>query len=386
MATVSLNSVFDMIKYGSDKKCLIEEAQRALILNFDKDKYDSIKVTLPCVTYSFLFNGYRNSKSIIKPTGIIAIDMDGDTKCPDEDILYASYKTLSNKGRHCLVKVEGLTQNNFRYNYELISEKLGINADLNAAKVTQPFIIPFDSSIYINNDSEIWKANEIKKTHIIPEKKEKVIGNGVGQSEKKRFTNLNDIIAHIDFDGEAIYDNGEKFGVASIFIPRHGIREGYRNTILIAIGYQFRALNPTSSYYDIYNLLQDINKKHSKPPVTKKELKKLVNSIMKTESDDLKLTLNERKRFVFNPDYDLTRKERQSLVMTAINKDKARKSFEEIRAALDEWEFLKHGKITQKKLAMVAGKNIKTIKKYYSKFKDKIKSLNKSYKEKTKPP
>lgn len=69
---------------------------------------------------------------------------------------------------------------------------------------------------------------------------------------------------------------------------------------------------------------------------------------MKTESDDLKLTLNERKRFVFNPDYDLTRKERQSLVMTAINKDKARKSFEEIRAALDEWEFLKHGKITQK--------------------------------------
>ncbi len=384
-ATISIAQCFDLVKGGGEHKSLIEEAQYALLMDMDKDKYDGIKVTLPCVNYSFLYNGYRKSSNIIKPTGLLALDVDGNTTLPDNNFIYASYHSLSTTGRLILIKVENLNPSNFNYNYQLVSDKLGVHADLNAAKVTQPFVLTYDSSIYINNNSEVWIAKEQEKTHFIPEKKERVIGNGLGSS-KKRFSNIDELISQIDFDGEPLYDNKEKFGVASIFIPRNGIPEGFRNRYLIGIGYQFRALNPDATYYDVINLIGNINKKHTKPPVSKRELKKLVDSIMNTKQEDLELTTNETKRFLFNPDYDLTTKEKQSLVMTALNKDKGLKSLETIEAVVKDWDFIAEGKITQKRISKITGKNIKTVKKYYPIFKEDIKRLNKEFAENRRPP
>lgn len=364
---------------------LIEEVRHALTKYPDKKRYNEMKATLPCVNYSFRFNGYRNSQSIIESTGLMAFDIDGDTTLPNSPFVYVSYCSPSNTGRLVLVRVNNLNLYNFRYNYQLVSEEIGVNPDWNAAKVTQPFVLSFDPSIYIEDNSKVWETKEPKKTHVITEKKERVIGNGVGPS-KKRFSNLNEIISNIDFDGELVYDKKKLVGVASIFIPRNGIPEGYRNRILLGIGYQFRALNPDCTRYDVLNLLGDTNTKHCKPKISQKELRKIVESIMKTKREDLVLTLNETKRFFFNPDYDLTTKEKQSVVMTALNKDKGRKSVESIEAAIQDWDFVSQGKITQKNLAVVTGKNIKTIKKYYPIFKQEIKRLNKEFAENKRPP
>lgn len=384
-ATISIEHVFEMIKNGGDKRWLINEAQEALLLNHNKDKYDGIKVTLPCVNYSFLFDGYRTSANIISPTGLIALDIDGDNTLPESDYIYASYHSLSTTGRLILIKTENLTSANYKYNYQLLSNEVGVKSDLNAAKVTQPFVLTYDSSIHINHNSKLWKAREPKKTHFITEKKERVIGNGLGSSNK-RFSNIEELISAVNFDGEAIYDNKEIFGVASIFIPRNGIPEGYRNRYLLGIGYQFRALNPDSTYYDVHNLLWHINRKHCKPPISKKEFLKILESIMKTKREDLELNHNEKKRFLFNPDYDLTTKEKQSLVMTALNRDKGLKSLEIIEAVVKDWDFMAEGKITQKKLSEKTKKNIKTIKKYFPKFKQKIKHLNKEHADNIRPP
>lgn len=384
-STISISTCFDMVRSGGENKSLIEEARYALLIDRNKDKYDGIKVKLPCVNYSFMFDGYRNGQNIIKPTGLIALDIDGNITLPDNDYNFASYRSLSTTGRLLLIKIENLTPSVYKYNYQLISEELGLTTDTNAAKATQPFVLPLDSSIYINDSSKTWIAQEPKKTHFITEKKERVIGNGLGSSDK-RFSNIKDLISAVKFEG-AIHDLHKKIYVASFLIPRNGIAEGFRNRCLLGLGYQFRALNPdNTSYYDVHNLIWDINRKHCKPPISKKEFLKIVESIMKTKREDLQLNYNESKRFLFNPDYDLTTKEKQSLVMIALNKEKVIKSFKDIETAVNNWDFIANGKITQKKITEITGKNIKTIKKYYPKFKSKIKQLNKEYSDNIRPP
>lgn len=384
-ATIPITTCFEIVKNGGEKKHLIEEAQFALLMEKDRDRYDDIKVTLPCVNYSFLFDGYRKGKNIINPTGLIALDIDGNTTLPKSNYICASYHSLSKTGRLILIKTNNLNASNYKYNYQLLAEEIGVNPDFNAGKITQPFVLSYDSSIYINDTSKVWIAKEPKKTHFIPEKKERVIGNGLGSS-KKRFSNIDDFISSVDFDGEALYDNKEMFGVASIFVPRNGIPEGLRNRSLIGIGYQFRALNPTVTFYDVYNILEDVNKKHCQPRVYNVELRKIVESIMKTKREDLVLTPNEIKRFLFNPDYDLTTKEKQSLVMTTLNRGKSEKSKKDIEETIKAWDFVTNGKITQKKLAKISKKNIKTVKKYYPIFKQEIKRLNKEFAENKRPP
>jgi hypothetical protein len=64
-STIPITACFDMVRSGGEKKTLIEEAQYALLMDMNKDKYDGIKVNLPCVNYSFMFNGYRNGQNKI---------------------------------------------------------------------------------------------------------------------------------------------------------------------------------------------------------------------------------------------------------------------------------------------------------------------------------
>lgn len=52
-----------------------------------------------------------------------------------------------------------------------------------------------------------------------------------------------------------------------------------------------------------------------------------------------------------------------------------------IKKAIDGWDVEKQGKVTQKKLAEVSGKNIKTINKYYRLFKEIINGINERYRD-----
>ncbi|TBW28265.1 hypothetical protein [Gramella sp. KN1008] len=380
--TVSILKVLKRIETGGDDLPNITKAQNALLIDNNKEVYSNEKLNITCTCFGFLYDGYKSTPNVKAPTGLIAVEVDNELPMIESDMIFAAYHSLSTKGMHYLIRVNGLNVKNYSLNYQLIANEIGINADINAAKATQPFILPYDKDIYYNPDSRIIDAfNPVKTPHYIPEKKERVIGTELVDFSKKRFNNLDDYTSSIDFDGEAIFDFKEKFQFASIYVPNE-IPEGKRNSIISGIGYQFRCLNKVCSLMDIENILGSINKKFVKPRLSTKEIKSISKSIFKIPKKDLVPILNDSKRFVFNPDYDLTVKEKRSLVMTALNKEKALKTKEIIAECINTWDFLRNGKITQKKLAKVSGKNIKTIQNYYSEFRCLIKSLN----EKNRPP
>lgn len=83
--------------------------------SFDKVEYDLIKRQLPCFTLNFSFRDRKLNSNIDEPTGFIYIDVDGITDIDfSNEYIFASWLSLSETGRGILVKVDGLTLENFK--------------------------------------------------------------------------------------------------------------------------------------------------------------------------------------------------------------------------------------------------------------------------------
>ncbi|GLB53186.1 hypothetical protein NBRC110019_22260 [Neptunitalea chrysea] len=74
--------------------------------------------------------------------------------------------------------------------------------------------------------------------------------------------------------------------------------------------------------------------------------------------------LNTSRQFLYNPEYNLTTKEKRGLNGKKINIDKTEKSKAKIKDVLINWNYEKLGKITNKKVSEVTKMNIKTIVRY----------------------
>ena len=144
--------------------------------------------------------------------------------------------------------------------------------------------------------------------------------------------------------------------------------------MLSSIAYQFRAFNPSVEKAHLFRYVNQINRDKCYEPLPANEINSMVNSIMKIE--DILPVENAQRRFVFNPDYELTIKEKRQEVMKVLNSDRVKKSKIKIELAIEGWDFNSGGKITQKGLAVKIPMNIKTVKKYYPEYKSDIQIMN----------
>ncbi|GAA4282288.1 BT4734/BF3469 family protein [Gaetbulibacter aestuarii] len=382
LGSISIQEYLNKIQNGDDNLNYIKKARD---LYFDKASYSKIKINkLPCYTLNFTFNKYRWDENIIDSTGFIYIDIDGQTEINlSHTLLYASWISLSGKGRGALVKVKNLNPNNFFYTYDKLSEELGVTSDKKAKKRNQLNILSYDPDIYINDNSEYWtcKSNNLNYPHYSDKIKKTIIPTVLGENSNKdiRYDNLDMLLPKIDFDGEVLYDFKEKINFSKVKIPFKVIENGSRNNILSSIAYQIRALNPFMECDYLSRIMHKINKDKCIEPLQSSEINGMIRSIMNVELEDLKPIINASRRFIYNEDYDIPLKEKRSLTMTAINADRVKNSKQKIEKAIEEWNFETDGKITQKSLATATEMNKKTIEKYYPLYKSEIQLLNKKY-------
>lgn len=340
------------------------------------DLYRSIKEKLPCFTLNFSFNTKKTNNNIKAPTGFIYLDIDNETSIDfNNELIFVSWKSLSNNGRGVLVKVDNLTKENFKSTYLSIAKELNIEVDKNANKPTQYCIHSYDKDIYTNDDSITWECindvikNTPTKSILLKKRKDRP---KMGVYPKLRFNNIDDY----DFKGkDYLYFENDKEEIAKVFIP-NSISKGGRNNIISSIANQIKALNINIIFDDFRRLIESINFKHCMPPLKDEEVNCIINKIFYSKKN--KLIFNEERRFLFNPRSNLTKKEKTKIVAPVMGKRKSNKTISEIKEVLENWNILKHGKITQKSLQKVTGKNIKTIEKYYHLFKALIFETNKS--------
>ncbi len=333
----------------------------------EKEKYNKIKHKLPCYTLNFGFDKYKLNDNIIGSTGFIYIDVDNETNIDlNNELVFASWKSLSNNGRGILVKVEGLYLNNFQYNYNLIAGKLGVKADKGASKATQYTIQSYDENLYLNEDSITFKALEVNKKvpTSIPLKKENKDSTELGIKSSIRFNTISDY----DFKSKPyLYFPEDKEAIAEIYIPRR-IEKGDRNTKLYAIGMNIRGINPYINTKSIEGFIYSINLNHCKPPLKDNEVSSIIRSIMRVENPTP--FYNKERRIIFNPDFKFSTTEKRTIINKLLGEKRRKKTYEELKECINNWDFEHYGKITIKKIAKVSKRNKKTVAKYYSKLRN----------------
>jgi len=222
----SINNFLPSICYSEHSEKIIKSRKGEL-------DYDLTKANLPCITYNFLYDGYKNDSHIIKGTGLLCIEIDDDSfniKLIDKNKVLAYYKPYCGKGYFIIVRVDGLTLCNFKSTYYSIAENLGISAfiDENTMKASEYSVLSYDESIYINLNPLVYIASD-----------EKVSSTLIGSNDSQDYHNNDVFIIPQDVDNPAVFI--DKY---EIFLSPHDINNNAGFIDYNSIDYNDKLLFP----------------------------------------------------------------------------------------------------------------------------------------------
>ena len=371
--SISIENLVDRVRNPSSDFLKVVNEIRSLPRK--SKEYEDIKKTLPCFTTAFNFNGYVSNKNIGKSTGYLYIDVDNTTEIKLEHPAVVFYcKSISGKGYSIIVGVNGVTPDNIKNATKFVAQELDIELDEYAISKDRLTILSYDVDAYYNpNHSYIeYSGNEISCTHC-----NSILYNNIGYEHngyKIRTDNFSEVVSKIDFKGDLFKKfEGDKLGYVKVPLPFSEVKEGRRNSLMNSICFVLRGLNPTLDKHIMTKYLMSINSAKFSPKLFDEELETIVDSVYQVK--EIKLYPNTFRTYIYNPDYDLSVKERRQINIKQTHLSVKNRTISEIETTIDNWDF-SVGKITCRKLTEVSGKDKKTIAKYYCKFKEKINKLN----------
>lgn len=377
--TVSIDAIFETIKNGNEYLSLIEKARQFGKGNKD---YDYIKTNqLPTFRFNFLFRDYAKNSNITVPTGLLYLDADNIETIPDNEYVFAKWKSLSNLGYGILVKIDNLTQMNFADAYNQLSKVLGIATDDGARKATQQTVLSFDSELYCNSNSKVYNYQELKKVSLgikLKKEKEGIVVNDTFSEKLKYdsiiYDNISDYFTGENAEIPFLVFTDEKTRICKPFIP-NTIKEGSRNSTMFSFLSNISLLNPNCGKGLLITFSYYINGR-MKTKLSEYEVGKIIDNVLKMRADgELQMYLNKERRILFNPNLELTKQEKQQITGQEVGKVRRDATQMKIYKTLENWDFKTNGKITQKKVALISGFSIITIKRYWDEFKGFIKCL-----------
>lgn len=345
--------------------------------------YNYVKLTqVPAVTYNFLYNDYKKDSNIICSTGLLYIDIDDPSFNPqnlDRKKVLASYNSFGGLGWSIVIRVEGLTKENFKFNYREIIKELNLESfvDTNAIKASQFNVLSFDPSIMVNNSAEVFYAKEAKCTpsvsNIYKREEEKAYTHGGGTLLKPlRFNNLSDF----EFDGSFTV-NWEGYDWIRCWLPIHKVKTG-RNKMLLSYLNNLKWLNPHLTKERAFKVLKNVNIKVFETPVCDEQINRVIDSVFKYfDEGTLKPIYDKKKRkIIFAEGSGYTAEEKREIVLEICNKKKSDDSKQKLYDIIEDWDFERYGKISIRKISDNFPISKKTVAKYWNEFKEYVNELN----------
>lgn len=389
--TITIEQWFKLIK-KSDFSALIESARP-----FGKKHpvYEANKAAIPAITYNFTFLANKENVNIIGATGLLYIDIDDvkyDITTLDISKIFAYYKSFGGLGYSVLVKVDGLSLNNYNSTYASVLADLGLSDfyDKGAKKATQYNVLSYDPDLFVNDNSYVFTATnadnnvDIKNSPpslIINEKKTYMDREGGIYNSKTplRFDNLNEI----EFEGNYTF-NWDGWTYVNCWLPYKKIQSGKRNTTLIAFLNNYVWLNPQLTYKGALTVMSRINQTKCEELLSHSDINGIVKSIFKyKEAGTLKPKFNSKTRkILFAPQTGLSRDEKLAICRELLAEKNQNISLQKLNGIIAVWDFKKYGKIGQAVIHKNFPISKKTVEKYWSYFKDEVKQLNEDWKAK----
>lgn len=331
-----------------------ETVKLARLIGNQNPLYRKIKSELPCVIPNFYFgSGYVKGSNVLNSTGYLYIDVDKNLDINlDSKYIAAYWKSLSGLGYSILISVAGVTKSNFKDATVAISEDLGLPLDKCILTIDRNCVIPYDSDAFLNtspttytyvHEEKVYRTVLTKQTHT----KGTTVVNSLVKDSIVTSTK-NTLIESRNFEGEVMVDLGQKVGYATIGNTSIKIPNGKRNSSLFFMGCQLKVLNTWLDFSRFCKYMAVVNRDGCETPVDKKELNIICNNVFKKfEEGILKVINNKSCRFLFNPDYQLTPKEKRSYMMEYINKKRSEKVKELIEEYIKETGCTNNSKIAR---------------------------------------
>lgn len=374
--TISIDDYINYIQNGFNEGEVLE----ARLYEKGTPPYDKIKHNRVCVNYNFLFDGHRCNARIKSPTGLIYYDIDKKFNIDslDKSKVFILHKSFGGAGYVLIVQVSGITVENFEETYFDIAEMLGISQcmDYSSIKKTQSTVLSYDPNLTFNPDSYVFTATEklsfsgnMSFSSNLPAN-DNFLHNNVGFKSLFRITNASDFV-----ESDKLYQVfPDGVMTAKIDIPRN-IPIGKRHSVLIAITNQIVSLNPHLTPDQALDKVLGVNNIFTNEPLPYNEVLGIVRSICTyKEQKTLKPINNKIRKVIFNVGCNLSKEEKTSIVNKEVGRMRVSKTKQQIHDTVMEWN--SNQKITASKVAVMIGRSLPTVNRYWSEFKILAKELN----------
>ena len=387
---LSIKQILNEIKNGGDNLTKILRARKE---GKGTPEYTRIKEKqLPSFIFNFTFadNTLWND-NIIQSTGLMYLDIDGFesykelTSIKEElqsiPFIYAIWESLSQTGLGILIKVDGLTKDNYDYYKTYILNEYGYYSwDKNAFKKTQKTVLSYDEDLYLNEDAIALSYDDVSdysdKVSLVPNItsiKERVFGtNDTFQDEhytlKPQYINRKKLKMSTEpnFNTDEQYIiHEDKVPVNRIMINKNKIGEGHTNTMLSLMAVKVVDINDIQEDQIplLIHTLKDLNRKGFKKQLSEPEITKIAYGAFKRKGEH-KYQLD-LKKVTFNSYAEMSVEEKMIIGREAGRKGKKDATFQKL---------IEHytPAITQKELAEATGKGIATVKRHWKELKNTI--------------
>ncbi len=369
----TINGILEKIQKGET------ENQTELARSFGKHslEYDRIKFQIPTFTPNASFSFKRELKYLKEPSGFIYIDLDDyhDINFLKQDeYIYSCWKSLSGIGIGALVKVDGITAQNFKgcwsylYNY---FKGYGITIDKQTCDITRQNVISFDPDIYINENATSLYADQITiQTYTnIPQfqdSKESTLSGLFYGFEETILTESSRIKYRTTLDdyqgmNYVVIEDGKEF--RSCFLPKE-IRNGERHKWMVGHTVSLLFNNPTVTMEMLFNSVFHSNITHCYPPMMNSEIMSIVKWYWEKQSRGVLDYHPKLKKIWFDPSVNINRHEKKKIIGTETGRLRRGKTSKTLKSIYHEL-LSESVKVTQKMVAEKSQLSIGTIKKYW---------------------
>lgn len=337
-------------------------------------KYQNIKkYKLPAISLNFSFSyGYLKGDNVSTPTGYLYIDIDSQTE-QDLEInttyICAYWRSLSNTGLTLVVKVDGLTPDNFKIATQEIAKVLDLPFDKRAVSIDRLTVLSYDPNAYYNDNVEVFLVVDLLShqssavaycgtgtqffRHTIIKDNSLI---GIHCDGKIRYNNLDEATQGMvfEYNDQGIHDCGQnKIKYHSAFMPKR-VKEGNREKALSLYAKRLLYLNPELNIETFSKMIYTANMLNILTPLDNKEVRTIINKAFNIRQAP---RVNKTKRFFFQ-DITLTPVEKSRRCLEVLNQEKREKTQEKknlISELFCNWDCHTDGKITPKKIMDITG-------------------------------
>ena len=341
-------------------------------------EYDKIKFKIPTFTPNARFSNKRDLKYLQEPSGFIYIDLDDyhDINFLKQDeYIYSCWKSLSGIGIGALVKVNGITNQNFKgcwsylFNY---FKGYGITIDKQTCDITRQNVISFDPDIYINENAALLYADQISnQTYTsIPQFQDSKESNLSGLFygyEETTITDTSTIKYRTtldDYQGKSyvVIEDGKEF--RSCYLPKE-IRDGERHKWMVGYTVSLLFNNPLIKMEKLFNCVLHSNLTHCYPPMMNSEIMSIVKWYWNKHSRGMLDYHPKLKKIWFDPSINIHKNEKRKIIAMETGKLRRGKTLKTLKSIYLELSS-ESGKVTQKMVAEKSKFSIRNVKEYWS--------------------